>query len=79
VRAEKDKRPGRGGKRRRRDHVLHDVTIDLFELYQRLTGRDLGTSVNEKTEEPSGPLVEFFALVLPELGWPCRRKRSAAT
>jgi hypothetical protein len=74
ARSETDKRPGRGGDRREHDHVLHDVTTDLFELYVQVTGRNLGTSVDSATQEATGPLVQFFALVLPELGWSMSKK-----
>lgn len=73
-RAKEQRISGRGGKRRGRDQVLQDVTVDLLELYRLVTGRDIGTSVDPETGEPTGPLIEFFALILPEIGWPMERK-----
>ena len=68
-RAVADKKPGKGGKRRVPDRVLHEVTGDLLVLYRQITGRNVGISLDRVTKEPGGPLIRFLALCLPPLGW----------
>ncbi len=67
--AETDKQAGRGGRRHKADWALQEITYDLLTLYREVTGRNIGTSVDPLSGEPSGPAIRFLELCLPPLGW----------
>ncbi len=69
ARAETEITPGRGGKRRKPDRVQGNIALELFYIYEVVTGRKVGTSIHTESKEPTGPLIRMFRLCLPELGW----------
>ena len=69
VDVERKVRSGRGGRRQEGDWALEEVIRQLLQLYEEVTGRQPGTSVNFKTREEGGPVVRFLQLCLPRLGW----------
>lgn len=66
---ERKVRSGRGGRRHEGDWALEEVIRQLLQLYEEVTGRHPGTSVNFKTRKAGGPVVCFLQLCLPPLGW----------
>ena len=62
-------RSGRGGRRHEGDWALEEVIRQLLQLYEEVTGRQPGTSVDFKTRKAGGPVVRFLQLCLPRLGW----------
>ena len=69
VDVERKVRSGLGGRRHEGDWALEEVIRQLLQLYEEVTGRQPGTSVNFKTREEGGPVVRFLQLCLPRLGW----------
>ncbi len=69
VDVERKVRSGRGGRRHEGDWALEEVIRQLLQLYEEVTGRQPGTSVNFTTREEGGPVVRFLQLCLPPLGW----------
>ncbi len=69
VDVERKVRPGRGGGRHEGDWALEEVIRQLLQLYEEVTDRQPGTSVDPITREVGGPVVGFLQLCLPHLGW----------
>ena len=69
VDVERKVRPGRGGGRHEGDWALEEVIRQLLQLYEEVTDRQPGTSVDPITREVGGAVVGFLQLCLPPLGW----------
>ena len=50
------------------DIALRKLVTELMQIYKSFTGRSLGTSVDQKTGEPGGPLIRFVQQCLSNLG-----------
>ena len=50
------------------DIALRKLVEALMQVYKDFTGRPLGTSVDQKTGEPGGPLIRFVRQCLSNLG-----------
>ena len=50
------------------DIALRKLVAELLQIYKSFTGRPLGTSVDQKTGEPGGPLIRFVQQCLSNLG-----------
>ena len=69
VDVERKVRSGRGGRRHEGDWALEEIIRQLLQLYEEVTDRKPGTSVDPSTGKVGGPVVSFLQLCLPPLDW----------
>ncbi|MCH8863709.1 MAG: hypothetical protein IID51_14575 [Proteobacteria bacterium] len=69
VDVERKVRSGQGGRRHEGDWALEEIIRLLLQLYEEVTDRQPGTSVDPNTGKAGGPVVRFLQLCLPRLGW----------
>ncbi len=60
---------GHGGRRHEADWPLEEITRHLLVIFREVTGRRGRPSYNAHFDRVDGPVVDFFELCLPTLGW----------
>lgn len=75
--AERQKKSGLGGVRRRADRPLHELAWHVLRLYIELTGRNPGVSRDPEGGPAGGPAVRFLETVLADLEFSTKSNTAA--